>query len=167
MPWDPRTGGGFLPRTKRQLETAILDYVDALIGGTLETPNQQVVATQTITWGASAAAGTAGSAVVPLPAADGTVTKYDKPMLVLVRNMSTGAVTIECRVQIKWNDGSARVALLTPGVLIPAGSTAAGDDGGYAFLIDKANLALGGQLSFVNTAAGPAGGLSITVQVWQ
>lgn len=137
-------------------------------GGVTETLNQLVVATTTITWSASAPAGTAGSAVVTIPPQLPTATAgaYDKPLVVFVRNMSTSAVTIDMHVQVGWNDGSGRFALLTS-VAIPAGSVASGDDGGAAFEVDKANLALGGQLSFVNVLAAPGGGQSITVQVWQ
>lgn len=135
--------------------------------GTSATSNVSVVTTQTITWGVSAAAGTAGSATVTIPACDGTTSgRYDRPLLVLVRNVSAGTVSLDCRVQINWNDGSSRFGLLTA-VAIPAGTAAAGDDGGTAFTVDKANLALGGRLAFVNTAIGPVGGISITVQVWQ
>lgn len=165
--WDARIGGGTADKTSEALAAAILDYIDAVAGGG-PVLNQQVVATQTITWGAAAAAGTAGSAVVSIPpqVATPTPAKYDKPLVVLVRNMSTNAVTIDMRVQIGWNDGSGRFALLTS-IAVPPGATASGDDGGAAFEIDKANLVLGGQLSFVNVAAAPAGGQSITVQVWQ
>lgn len=33
MPWDSRTGGGSATRTQQQIETAVLDYVDAHSGG--------------------------------------------------------------------------------------------------------------------------------------